>query len=177
MRFPIFAAVVLFASPLLAAPPTPVAFETIVDLDSFRITNKSPTATIILVKLYPKSIDVGAFTESEPNEMDVARMESRPGEDFTWWGIAGGWTRDRWTEFAWTPAPAILDVWFAQFTGTGSQFGLVRAEALQSGINTYSGFTVPEPSTAALCGMFAAALAVAVRRRRVAGSRTELPPT
>jgi hypothetical protein len=140
-----------------------MAFEAVVDEDSFRITNKSPSASIVQVKLYPKSVDVGGLVESDPLDMNVTRMTSRPNEDFTWWLSVGGWNRDRWTEWQWTQAPATIDVWFSEFHREGPQHGLISVP-LETGL--FEGMIVPEPATWALAMLGLVACSLAWLRRK-----------
>jgi hypothetical protein len=164
---PLLAALaILVAVPAAAAPPTPMAFESIVDEDSFRITNKSPSATIIEVAIFPKSVNVGSFVESDPQDMDVSRMTSRPEEDFSWWISVGSWNRDRWTEWQWTQAPAEIAVVFSEFHPTGypfHQLGILRVP-LETGL--FEGMIVPEPATWTLVVLGLVACCVAWLRRK-----------
>jgi hypothetical protein len=145
----------------MAGPPVPIILQAEVDADSFRLTNLSPTASLFRVIVYDRDVQIGGFLESHPNDMDVSRMTSRPEEDFTWWNVAGGWTRNRWTEWQWTQAPAVMDVWFSQFTGTGFDLGVIRAP-IETG--RWEGVTVPEPGAWALA-IGAMACVVAWKRK------------
>lgn len=163
MRYTLTAALILCAAPALAAPQTPIAFETIVDLDKFRVTNVSPSAQINQMRLRPFADNVGGLTKSDP-DIDIFRMPNF--FDYTPWVIAGGWRPNLWVEFAGHAEPnSTIEVLFIEpaTLNRGSIF-----VPFQTG--RFEGLTIPEPGMWVL-GVVGLAILVAWRVRYVSSQR------
>lgn len=160
------AVVLLLVSPLAAAPPTPIAFETIVSLDKFRITNLAESASIFQVEIRPS----GTFTTtlSDPQDMWIADQPPWPGDDFTGWFLTRLYP-GRWLEINGTP-PLGAQLWVEFAEGPpAQQRGWIYA-TVQSG--RFEGFTVPEPANLITgCILVAIAIGLSVwhyrRMRRI----------
>ncbi len=153
------AGIVLFAAPAYAGQ-TEIAFETIVTLDKFRITNQSTIASLHRIYLRPSAEFM--LTASHTDDMFLGNTPPWPGDDRVDWFVSR-WHPGRWIEFSGTFDPAsTLDVEFVEPTPKQER-GYIFAP-LESG--TFRGLTVPEPGTwllaigavAVRCGVEAAGL-------------------
>ncbi len=164
MRTTFVAAMLLLATPSFAAPPTPIAFETIVSLDKFHITNLSESASLFQLQVrpgirVPPPSEVG-ITLSH-GDMLIANQPPWPGDDFTGWYITRQ-TPGRWVEVDGPIAPGSdLRVEFVEpFT---QQRGWIFAP-LATG--RFEGFTVPEPASVLLVGLSLIVTITRCRSRR-----------
>jgi len=178
MKTILTAAVILFAS--TAHGQVPIAFETIVDLDSFRVINRSIESRILEIFLRPPQPGYTARSVifDADDDMDAPFPSHSIGNNWTRWLFPGGFDRDDWAEFAGpTDSTAALEVRFGWVSQNGTpRITSLYTDGLASG--TFSGVMVPEPGTWVIACVSALVCAgVLVKRRRALASSNTTPCT
>lgn len=153
MKTTTIVAAILWASAVQAAPPVPIAFETIVDLDSFRVTNRG-SAHVAIWKIVSYPATSPRVTTSDP----VFYTPAFADDESRTFGFAGLLPRE-WAQFT-GPIPERMDVHFLDLETRDP--GLILAPIING---TFTGATVPEPAAWLLAVIVAGLLAVAYRLR------------